>query len=55
MLRSIRRDFFLVEAISDQQLVLTSRDTHLAVMVSMDLDEQRKMLTHCRQTFGAAR
>ena len=34
-------DFFLIEAISDQQLVLTSRDTHLAVMVSMDLDEQR--------------
>ncbi|WP_060514287.1 DUF2867 domain-containing protein [Pseudomonas sp. NBRC 111132] len=32
-------DFFTVEAISDQQLVLTSRDTHLAVMVSMDLDE----------------
>lgn len=33
-------DFFMVEAISAQQLVLTSRDTHLAVMVSMDLDEQ---------------
>ncbi|MGE8062895.1 DUF2867 domain-containing protein [Pseudomonas sp. NPDC089547] len=33
-------DFFRVEAISDQQLVLTSRDTHLAVMVSMDLGEQ---------------
>ncbi|WP_087499575.1 DUF2867 domain-containing protein [Pseudomonas sp. SID14000] len=34
-------DFFTVEAISDRQLVLTSRDTHLAVMVSMDLNEQR--------------
>ncbi|AGA75669.1 DUF2867 domain-containing protein [Pseudomonas plecoglossicida] len=30
-------DFFTVEAISDQQLVLTSRDTHLAVMVCMDV------------------
>ncbi|WP_343598209.1 DUF2867 domain-containing protein [Pseudomonas sp.] len=30
-----RLDFFAVEAISDQQLVLTSRDTHLAVMVCM--------------------
>ena len=35
-------DFFTVEAISDQQLVLTSRDTHLAVMVSMDLDEAKQ-------------
>ncbi|WP_085676771.1 MULTISPECIES: DUF2867 domain-containing protein [unclassified Pseudomonas] len=32
-----RLDFFTVEAISDQQLVLTSRDTHLAVMVCMDV------------------
>jgi len=31
-----RLDFFTVEGISDQQLVLTSRDTHLAVMVCMD-------------------
>ncbi|WP_412481491.1 DUF2867 domain-containing protein [Pseudomonas asiatica] len=32
-----RLDFFTVEDISDQQLVLTSRDTHLAVMVCMDV------------------
>ncbi len=32
-------DFFTVEGISDQQLVPTSRDTHLAVIVSIDLDE----------------
>ncbi|BBH44046.1 DUF2867 domain-containing protein [Pseudomonas sp. KU43P] len=30
-------DFFTVEAICDQQLVLTSRDRHLAVMVCMDV------------------
>ena len=29
-------DFFTIEAISAQKLVLTSRDTHLAVMVSID-------------------
>ncbi|MBA1202857.1 DUF2867 domain-containing protein [Pseudomonas capeferrum] len=32
-----RLDFFTVEAISAQRLLLTSRDTHLAVMVCMDL------------------
>ncbi|ADR62232.1 MULTISPECIES: DUF2867 domain-containing protein [Pseudomonas] len=53
-------DFFRVEAISDQQLVLTSRDTHLAVMVSVDLDDQgegcqRLSVTtsvQCFNTFG---
>lgn len=32
-----RLDFFTVEGITPRQLVLTSRDTHLAVMVCMDL------------------
>lgn len=32
-----RLDFFTVEGITPQQLVLTSRDTHLAVMVCLDL------------------
>ena len=53
-------DFFTVEAISDQQLVLTSRDTHLAVMVCMDLSTgecslpQLKVTTSvkCFNTFG---
>jgi hypothetical protein len=30
-------DFFAVESISDHQLVLTSKDSHLAVMVSLDI------------------
>lgn len=55
-----RLDFFRVEAISEQQLVLTSRDTHLAVMVSMDLGEQRDgqqrlsvtTSVQCFNTFG---
>ncbi|MFV3287322.1 DUF2867 domain-containing protein [Pseudomonas sp. NY11955] len=52
-----RLDFFTVEAISDQQLVLTSRDTHLAVMVSMDLGEaeqgrQRLSVTTSVQCFN---
>ncbi|MDR2318139.1 MAG: DUF2867 domain-containing protein [Pseudomonas sp.] len=45
-----RLDFFTVEAISDQQLVLTSRDTHLAVMVSMDLDEEGQGRQHLSVT-----
>lgn len=32
-----RLDFFTVEDITPRQLVLTSRDTHLAVMVCLDL------------------
>lgn len=36
-----RLDFFTVEALSDRRLVLTSRDTHLAVMVCLDLTPQR--------------
>lgn len=32
-----RLDFFTVEGITPRQLVLTSRDTHLAVMVCLDL------------------
>lgn len=50
-----RLDFFTVEAISDQQLVLTSRDTHLAVMVCMDVEGQRLNVTtsvKCFNTFG---
>ncbi|AFO48446.1 DUF2867 domain-containing protein [Pseudomonas alloputida] len=55
-----RLDFFTVEAISDQQLVLTSRDTHLAVMVSVDLDDQGEgcqrlgvtTSVQCFNTFG---
>ncbi|MBV4489648.1 DUF2867 domain-containing protein [Pseudomonas oryzicola] len=43
-------DFFTVEAIVDQQLVLTSRDTHLAVMVSMDLDEAGQGRQYLRVT-----
>ncbi|AUA31493.1 DUF2867 domain-containing protein [Pseudomonas sp. SGAir0191] len=50
-------DFFTVEGISDQQLALTSRDTHLAVMVSIDLDEagqrrQRVNVTTSVQCFN---
>jgi hypothetical protein len=53
-------DFFTVEAISDQQLVLTSRDIHLAVMVCMDStaecgNRQRLSVTtsvQCFNTFG---
>lgn len=30
-------DFFTVEALTDSQLVLTSKDKHLGVMVSLDL------------------
>jgi len=30
-------DFFTVESVSDDQLVLTSKDKHLAVMVSLDI------------------
>jgi hypothetical protein len=50
-----RLDFFMVEGISDQQLVLTSRDTHLAVMVCMDVDRQHLSVTTsvvCFNTFG---
>lgn len=32
-----RLDFFTVEAIAKDQLVLTARDTHLAVMISIDI------------------
>ncbi|WP_233870886.1 DUF2867 domain-containing protein [Paraburkholderia adhaesiva] len=32
-----RLDFFTVEVVTDDQLVLTSRDTHLAVMISIDM------------------
>lgn len=32
-----RLDFFTVEAVENDQLVLTSRDTHLAVMISIDI------------------
>jgi hypothetical protein len=35
-------DFFVVEALSDNQMVLTSRDAHLAVMVCMDLTPVRE-------------
>lgn len=50
-------DFFTVEAISQQQLVLTSRDTHLAVMVCIDLVEpeagqQRLSVTTSVQCFN---
>ncbi|WP_409281922.1 DUF2867 domain-containing protein [Pseudomonas putida] len=50
-----RLDFFTVETISDQQLVLTSRDTHLAVMVCMDVYGQSLSVTTsvlCLNTFG---
>lgn len=46
-------DFFTVEAISDQQLVLTSRDTHLAVMVCMDVNGQRLKVTTSMRCFNA--
>lgn len=53
-----RLDFFTVEGISDQQLVLTSRDTHLAVMVCMDStvgseSGQRLNVTTSVQCFNA--
>lgn len=55
-----RLDFFTVEAISDRQLVLTSRDTHLAVMICMDVSAgecgllQLSVTTSvkCLNTFG---
>ncbi|AXQ46588.1 DUF2867 domain-containing protein [Pseudomonas vlassakiae] len=46
-------DFFTVEAISDEQLVLTSRDTHLAVMVCMDVEGQRLKVTTSVRCFNA--
>ncbi|NIE76862.1 DUF2867 domain-containing protein [Pantoea sp. Ap-967] len=52
-----RLDFFTVEFISDQQLVLTSRDTHLAVMVCMDVLARQLSVTtsvRCFNTFGRA-
>lgn len=45
-----RLDFFTVEALSDSQLVLTSRDTHLAVMVCMDLQHTRPGTQHLSVT-----
>lgn len=55
-----RLDFFAVEAISDQRLVLTSRDTHLAVMVCMGVSAEECGLLQlsvttsvkCFNTFG---
>ncbi|MDR2314918.1 MAG: DUF2867 domain-containing protein [Pseudomonas sp.] len=48
-----RLDFFTVEAISEQQLVLTSRDTHLAVMVCMDVWERHMSVTTSVRCFNA--
>lgn len=53
-----RLDFFTVEALSEHQLVLTSRDTHLAVMVCLDLtpvseDVLRLSVTTSVQNFNA--
>ena len=53
-----RLDFFTVEGISDEQLVLTSSDTHLAVMVCMDLPSEgagapRLSVTTSVQCFNA--
>lgn len=48
-------DFFTVEAISDQQLVLTSRDSHLAVMVCIEVigqDTPRASITTSVKTFN---
>lgn len=48
-------DFFTVEAISDEKLVLTSRDSHLAVMVSIDLigqDTREAFITTSVKTFN---
>jgi len=48
-------DFFTVQAISDQKLVLTSRDSHLAVMVSIDLigqDVREVFITTSVKTFN---
>ncbi|PYB72024.1 DUF2867 domain-containing protein [Pseudomonas sp. LB-090624] len=52
-----RLDFFTVEAISESQLVLASRDTHLAVMVCLDLERlgdgvQRLSVTTSVQRFN---
>ena len=48
-------DFFTVEAISDEKLVLTSRDSHLDVMVSIDLigqDTREVFITTSVKTFN---
>jgi hypothetical protein len=50
-------DFFTVESITDQQLVLTSRDSHLEVMLSVDIDASRVFVTASVKTknlFGRA-
>lgn len=40
-----RLDFFLVEAVSAEQLVLTARDRHLDVMISVDVAGRRVTIT----------
>jgi Protein of unknown function (DUF2867) len=40
-----RLDFFLIEGLSDSQLVLTARDRHLEVMVSVDIMGQQVWIT----------
>jgi len=54
-LESEKLDFFSVESISAQKLVLTSRDTHLAVMVSIDaigVQQRRLHITTSVKTFN---
>lgn len=50
-----RLDFFTVEAISESQLVLVSRDTHLAVMVCMDLVPVREGVSRLSVTTSVRR
>lgn len=48
-----RLDFFLVEGISDRQLVLTARDRHLDVMISTDMEGARVTVTASVVTHNA--
>lgn len=48
-----RLDFFLVEGVSDTQLVLTARDRHLDVMISTDCDGPRVCITASVMTHNA--
>lgn len=48
-----RLDFFLVEGVSDRQLVLTARDRHLDVMISTDMEGARLTITASVVTHNA--
>ena len=48
-----RLDFFLVEGVTDRQLVLTARDRHLDVMISTDCDGPRLRITASVVTHNA--